>query len=111
MDELDEILEDFRKDLITNKRADDPPQGKKMLLTEAKEKLQALITEREARAFGNGAEAQKRKYAALEYPISKEAAHVLACPACNNMIHIPCYNYMKANMQAKLEKQGGKDEL
>ncbi len=37
--ELDGILSQLMKDAITNRRADDPPQGRKMLLNEAKQAL------------------------------------------------------------------------
>ena len=37
--ELDEILSQLMKDAITNRRADDPPQSRKMLLNEAKQAI------------------------------------------------------------------------
>ena len=47
---LDKILDQLMKDAITNRRADDPPQGRKMLLSEAKQAITSLIKELVAEA-------------------------------------------------------------
>lgn len=42
---LDEILSNLMKDAISNRQADDPPQGRKMLLSDAKQAIRTLILE------------------------------------------------------------------